>query len=91
MNLKSLLPQLQTNAETLLLSTALHYAVAGKIDTKHIDADALAIALFTLAAQLEKEHPGIAEKYGWAELSDLQAFNQAITDAGKATPPSGLH
>ena len=65
MNIKALLPTLTSNAETLLLSTALHYASVGKITLTGLDADAAAIGLFAVINQLEAEHPGIAAKYGW--------------------------
>ncbi len=90
MNLAALLPQFKGNAETLLLTSALHYATAGKVDVAHMDADAAAIGICTLLGQLEAEHPGIAERYGWARIADLQAFGAAIGNASQATKPSGL-
>lgn len=62
MNLSALLPQFKGNAETALLASALHFAAAGKVDTKHMDAEAMAVGLFALVKQLETEHPGIAER-----------------------------
>jgi hypothetical protein len=90
MNLSALIPQFQGNAETLVLLTAMHYAATGKVDLAHIDSEGLAVGLFSLAARLEVEHPGIAERYGWAKISDLQAFSSAIGNASQATKPSGL-
>lgn len=90
MNLSQLLPSLATNAETALLGVALHSATTGKIDLKHLDVDAMAISIFSLASQVEREHPGTAEKYGWAQISDLQQFQNAIGQASAATPPAGL-
>ncbi len=55
------------------------------------DLDALALALFALATQLEQEHPGIAEKYGWARIDDLQALARMLSGAREATAPDGLH
>jgi len=90
MNLKQLLPNVAANAETLLLSVALQHATTGSVDLKHADADAMAIALFALVSQLETEHPGIAAKYGWVRLSDLQGVGANINAALQATPPAGL-
>ena len=72
MNLKALFPSLTANAETLLLSTALHYATAGKVTFSGMDADAMAIGLFSVISQLEAEHPGISAKYGWQRSNALQ-------------------
>lgn len=90
MNLSALIPQFQGNAESLILATALHYAATGKADLTHLDSEAAAVGLFALVARLEVEHPGIAERYGWAKISDLQAFTSAIGAATKATRPDGL-
>lgn len=65
MNLKQLMPQVGTNAETALLAAAIHVAYGGNVDFKQFDSDAMAIALFSLLGQLEKEHPGISARYGW--------------------------
>lgn len=90
MNLAALLNGFKGNAETALLTTALHYAQAGKVDTKTLDGDATGAGLFALADQLEAAHPGTAEKYGWARISDLKDFSAAIDNASQATKPSGL-
>lgn len=91
MDLRNILPRIETNTTTLLLSSALHYATTGTIDFKHIDADGMAIAMFAVIAQLEKEHPGICEKYGWTQLDKLTSTENAIANAVQATPPPGLN
>jgi hypothetical protein len=90
MNLNGLLSQFQGNAATLMMGAALHYATAGHVDTKHLDAESLAIGLTALLAQIDSEHPGLAAKYGWCRLSDVQAMGSAINAAEQATPPVGL-
>ncbi len=92
MNLKALLPHIQTNFETVLLSTGLQAVATGKLDVKNLDVDAMATCLSTVALQLETEHPGIMEKFGWVRLDQLKdAGSQAASAAIAAqTPPSGL-
>jgi hypothetical protein len=90
MNLNSLFSQFGGNVETLLFGTAMHYFQTGSVDTKHLDADAMALSLTAALAQVEKEHPGIAEKYGWAQIADTAAVATAIASATAATNPTGL-
>lgn len=67
MDLKAFVPHAKTNAATMLLSVALHYAMDGKIDTKTLDVQAVGAALFSLVDQIEAESPGLAETYGWSK------------------------
>ena len=90
MNLSGLLGQFEGNAATLMMGAALHYAQAGHVDTKHLDAEGLAIGLTALLAQIDAEHPGLAAKYGWCRVADIQATGSAINAAMQATPPAGL-
>ena len=90
MNLNGLLNQFGGNAETLLFGTAMHYFQTGQVETKHLDADAMALSLTGALSQLEHEHPGIAEKYGWARLDDVHTFTSAVIQATQATTPDGL-
>jgi hypothetical protein len=90
MDLTKALIAFRGNAESALLTTALHYAVIGKIDLKDMDKEAVAMGVFALVAQLEKEKPGTAERYGWASIEELEAFKDSITGASKAVPPIGL-
>ena len=90
MNLNGLLNQFGGNAETFLFGTAMHFFQTGQVDTKHLDADAMALSLTGALAQLEHEHPGIAEKYGWCKVSDAAALSSALTGATTANLPTGL-
>ena len=75
MNLSSVLPQFQGDTQSLVMLTAMHYAAASKVNLQTIDLENLAFGLFALVGRLELENPGIAERYGWAKISDLQAFS----------------
>jgi len=90
MNLHGALDQFSGNAATLMFASAMHYATQGHVDTRHLDADAMAIGLTSLLAQVEAEHPGIAEKYGWCRVTDAAALSSALSNAMLATPPDGL-
>ncbi|GEM_PF-1719678 len=90
MNLQGVLSGFEGNAATLMLGAAMHYAQAGHVDTKHLDADAMAIGLTALLSQVEAEHPGIAEKYGWVEINNEAALARVLSNASGATAPSGL-
>lgn len=90
MNLTGVLNQFGGNAATFMMGAALHYAEQGHVDTKHLDADGLAIGLTALLAQVEAEHPGIAAKYGWVQINDAVGLSNALTAAMGATPPKGL-
>lgn len=90
MNLQGLLTQFEGNAATLMMGAAMHYATAGHVDTKHLDADALAIGATGMLSQVEAEHPGIAAKYGWVKIDDAVGLSKALNAAMGATPPSGL-
>jgi hypothetical protein len=90
MKLNQALLSFRGNAESALLTTAMHYAVTGTIDLKQMDVDALAMGVFALVSQLEAERPGISSQHGYAKITDLQAFGLALENAAQATKPSGL-
>jgi PBP1b-binding outer membrane lipoprotein LpoB len=69
MDIKNLFSHVGVNAETMLLTSALSLTTGAKLNLQHLDGDAMAIALFAVATQLEAEHPGLAEKYGWQRVA----------------------
>lgn len=90
MNFSGLLNGFKGNAETLMFSTAMHFFTTGKVDTRYLDTEPLALASAGLMSQLEMEHPGIAAKYGWVKIDDATALADALQAAQQASPPSGL-
>lgn len=81
MNLNALLRQFSGNAETALFGTAMHYFQVGRVNINHLDAEAMALSITAALSQVEHEHPGIAEKYGWCQISDTAALARAIGGA----------
>lgn len=90
MNLNALLKRFGGNAETALFGTAMHYFQVGRVNVNHLDAEAIVLSLTAALSQVEHDHPGIAEKYGWCQMSDMAALARSIGGAGQATAPDGL-
>jgi hypothetical protein len=58
----------------------MHYAQTGQVDTKHLDTDAIALALTSVLSQIHKENPGVVAAYGWqpAELPDTAIVHPSV-------------
>ena len=91
MNWRNLLPRFGSGAKNLALETAIGAAITGKVNVKNLDDEALAIAIFSLADQIHARHPGLAEKYGWARIEEVQLFTRTLLGASQATKPDGLN
>jgi len=85
MNWKKFLPTFGRSAKNAALETAIAGVANGTINTRNLDDEALAILVFTLADQIHRKNPNAPGRYGWARLTDVEAFTHSLL---RKDPPS---